>query len=731
MESLRAAVINGADAVYLGASNFSARAKAVNFDNEELLQAVNYCHLFGVKVYLAVNTLIKPEEYDAAFKTIISAKNIGIDAFILQDLSFLTHFHSTLSDINIHLSTQAGVHNPEGAKVAQKLGVKRIILSRETLLEDIVKIREETDLEIESFIHGALCVAFSGNCYFSSLAAGLSGNRGRCLQLCRKKYSFAGRDGYFLSAKDIDLSEKIAELTDAGVTSFKIEGRMRRPEYVGETVRHYKALLNGAYESSETLKKIFNRGDFCPAYLNDPTENVIYPFLQGHKGVTIGKVNEIKGGKAVLSLNKPLHKGDGIKFLRNGYETGSASVISEGCKIGFSGNVKPGDIVNITTDEALMEEIRSRTRRLPVKIFLYAKSGEPLKCELCCGESAIESISEFKLEPAENSPLTESDFKDCFCKTGDTCFDLTFFACEISNSVFLPKSRLNDFRRLCYKRLEDKILENYALSTKKINAANHSKFSFLDTYAKNNVRSEADILIQTDDLSLPDGIQADYSAVYYPKKYDLSVIDCINDFKNRTNKKIYLALPALLRGGDVEIIKKIISDKAIEDLLVNNLGHLELVGDKKFILGPLFNMINPSFPLNKITSPEYDGKNYENGYAYAFGKFPLMTFAHCPIKNLNGGCDKCRETPEELHDEYGNKFLIRRYKVKYCYAQLLNCVPINVLYDCAKLNINRKFIDLIGCTKKETDQAVAGLSKTFNCGKTGNFTRGYFAKKMV
>ena len=188
-DSLRAAVINGADAVYLGASAFSARAKAGNFSYEQLCDAVRYCHLFSVKVYLAVNTVIKPNEYDEALKTVNDAILAKVDAIIVQDLAFLSLLHSTMPHIVVHLSTQAGLHNTAGAIVAEKLGAKRVILSRETRLNDIREIHKTTNLEIEYFVHGALCVAFSGNCYFSSLATGLSGNRGKCLQFCRKKYS--------------------------------------------------------------------------------------------------------------------------------------------------------------------------------------------------------------------------------------------------------------------------------------------------------------------------------------------------------------------------------------------------------------------------------------------------------------------------------------------------------------------------------------------------------------
>lgn len=207
-DSLRAAVVNGADAVYLGAPMFSARAKAENFTFEQLAEAVRYCHLFGVKVYLAVNTVIKPEEYESALNTVKRALTTEIDAIIVQDLAFLSILHSTMPDIVVHLSTQAGVHNAAGAIIAEKLGAKRVILSREVLLEDIREIKRKTKLEIECFVHGALCVAFSGNCYFSSLATGLSGNRGKCLQFCRKKYSVEKREGYFLSAKDLNESDR-------------------------------------------------------------------------------------------------------------------------------------------------------------------------------------------------------------------------------------------------------------------------------------------------------------------------------------------------------------------------------------------------------------------------------------------------------------------------------------------------------------------------------------------
>ena len=246
-ESLRAAVSNGANAVYLGLKDFSARAKASNFSLDELSDAIAYAHIFGVKVYIAFNTLIKNSEMKSAIEQIETAAKIGADAFIIQDLGLLNEIRN-LTDVPLHASTQMGIHNLYGAEAAKKCGFDRIILSRECTLDDIREIKNNVDIEVETFVQGALCVAFSGNCLFSSLVSGYSGNRGKCLQLCRKKYELdiGGRksDGYYLSAKDLCLLSDLKSLRDAGVDSFKIEGRMRRSEYVGESVSVYRTLID-------------------------------------------------------------------------------------------------------------------------------------------------------------------------------------------------------------------------------------------------------------------------------------------------------------------------------------------------------------------------------------------------------------------------------------------------------------------------------------------------------
>lgn len=722
MESLRAAVNNGADAVYLGARDFSARSKAANFDREELAAAVRYAHLFGVKVYLAINTILKPSEYNDAIEVAKYAVSVGVDAFIVQDLMFVDILHSTVQNAEIHLSTQCGIHNVYGAIAAKKLGATRVVLARETTIEDIKRIKDEVDIELECFVQGALCVSFSGNCYLSSLSAGLSGNRGKCLQLCRKKYSCGEKRGYLLSAKDIDLSVKLDELTKLGVKSFKIEGRMRKPEYVGGVTAYYRAILDNKKADHTEIERLFNRGDYCSAYLKNPTENVIYPYIQGHKGYKIGKVVSVNGKFAKLTLKKPLKKGDGIKFISGNSETGSALVNSNGYETTFSGKVKPNDEVYLTTDVELENKIRAVKRTLPVSVKLTA-GGNTLIAIAEYGGVSIENKAEI-LETAVNAPFSEARFKNCFEKSGDV-FSLTSFNCSVEGK-FVAVSLLNEFRRETYLKLENAILNTYECCQKDILHSTMQNDKSLKT-AINGLHgltfNDNATIIQTDseqaDKYLP---YVDYVA-YFPKDYSAA-----ENVLSKLGSKAILVLPVMIRGDDEQVIKNLL-DKT-QNVMINNIGHIELCQGKNAIFGPFMNVINPEFPIPAIMSPEYDGREYADKFVYAFGRFAAMTFAHCPNKTLNDGkCagKNCEFTRQKCFytDENRNVFPIRHYKVGYCYAQLMNCVPINALDYADKYGFNRKFIDLTGYT---ADNGIDILK-----GKTivSEFTRGYFRRKLI
>lgn len=725
MASLRAAVVNGADAVYLGASTFSARAKAGNFNNEELVVAVKYCHMFGVRVYLAINTIIKRIECDKAVETVIFGKNAGVDAFIVQDLQFLEYLNSTMPDINVHLSTQAGVHNLAGARVAERLGVTRVILSREALPSDIKEICDKTTLEVECFIHGALCVGFSGNCYFSSLAAGLSGNRGRCLQLCRKSYNLDGRNGYWLSAKDLDLTKKINELMGFGVSSFKIEGRMRRPEYVGEAVRYYKLLTHGKSPSDYALKGLFNRGEGCVGYLNNPTENVIYPTSQNHIGTNIGRVYALNGKRAMLNLKKPLNIGDGIKFLRGGKEVGSASISKRGNETTFVGDVHVGDAVNITTDTELLSEISSRSRKLPVAIRLNVGENVPVSASMsCCGVTLCVE-SDFIAQGALNAPLTVADFEKCFKKTDTTEFEISKFDCLITGNVFIAKSALNSFRRNCFAALERELLRKYDSEARVSNNFSRADFSVIKPF---NGRTDGiDTIIQTDDPDILINFTDLYDAVaYFPAKFDDQIIKKLENHP----KKTYLVIPSIVRGGDIDELKQILQSKAVTSVIVNNIGGFNLCAGKEIVIGTGLNVINPNLGTVSILSPEYDGSDYGDNFVYSFGKFPLMTFSHCPKKTVNGGvCKKCDAEEGVIVDEFGNEFTLRYYRLKHCYCQLLNSIPIDAISTKKLEKKTKRFIDLIGYSKAECEAILLRLRAGEQLSE--KYTNGYFNKKLI
>ena len=354
MKALKSAVAAGADAVYLGAGDFNARSKAENFGKNELRLAISYCHDRGVRVYLTLNTLVKSQETEKALSEAKDAADAGVDAFIVQDLALALKIQKLLPDMPLHASTQMGIHNAYGAAFAKKAGFDRIIFSRESLPADILQSKEATNLETEFFVHGAHCVSFSGNCYFSALVSGYSGNRGKCLQLCRKRYTLTdgnkSKTGYMLSAKDICLLKNLSILEKAGIDSLKIEGRLRSPEYVSTVTEAYRKALDGKVPDITNVKTVFNRGDYSQAYVIDDRPDIIYDLTQNNIGSYTGNVTDIKGNTITVKGYKS-SDGDGFKILRHGKEAGSA--VCKNGKIFYTDSVKLGDEVRLTKKSSL------------------------------------------------------------------------------------------------------------------------------------------------------------------------------------------------------------------------------------------------------------------------------------------------------------------------------------------------------------------------------------------
>lgn len=714
MDALICAVNNGADAVYLGLRDFNARSKANNFTEEELRQAVAFSHFFGVKIYVAFNIIYKPNEYDAVLACMQKCRQMGVDAFILQDFAIIPLIKSIMPDMVLHLSTQAGVHNAAGASAAEKMGFSRVILSRETLLEDIKEIRKCTGLEIEFFVQGALCVSFSGNCYFSSLVSGYSGNRGKCMQLCRKKYTYKNKTAFWLSPKDICLADEVKLLVDAGVTSFKIEGRMRRAEYAGEAVNCYRNASEGNRYDKSRLKRLFNRGDYTDLYLKDPLGDVMYPAAQNHIGEKIGRVLSVS--KNFVSLSVPLKKGDGVKFMRGTLETGNASVSKDGTVTSFSGKVKAGDDVRITTDKVLNNEILSRKRYVDFDLSALVENNAAVFI-LRSGKSEV-TLKISDLPSAQSRPMSKNDIVECFSKTEDFALKLNNLDITIKDSVFVAKSELNTVRREACSLLRDKIIADYSCD-KNLKVYN-------DYFAELNyfTSSERCIIMQTDSADIASVCSAFCDYIAYSPRDWTSTESILADLK-KFKKPFLLSLPNVIRGEDSDYIKKCLNAAIVENVIVNNLGGAELAKNKKILCGPMLNIINGDFAGSKILSPEAKNRSGDN-FVYYYGKFPVMTFCHCPLKTYYGRCLHCKNCrTDKIADEYGNEFPLYSYRMKYCYTHLLNFNPINLT--AVNVKTQKKFVDLIGCTK---DMCYNVMEKIYRGEKIDGGTLAFYNKDL-
>lgn len=705
-QALRAAVINGANAVYLALDKFGARAKAENFTLETLKDAVAYAHTHGVKVYIAVNTLLHDAEIAEALARIRTAWEYGADAFIVQDVGLIYEIRRTMPGVVLHASTQMGIHNVEGAVFAQQLGIKRVVLSRETPISDIRAIKEKTGLEIEYFVHGALCVAFSGNCLISSMVSGLSGNRGRCLQLCRKKYQVqcenACAEGYYLSPKDICMIDRLQELREAGVDSFKIEGRLRKVEYVAEVTRIYRKALDGESVSNhdrDMLRLAFNRGDFCPGYLDG--NNLIYPTMQGHKGIRVGRVSAIRNGEASLSLEKPLQQGDGVKFLRNDLEIGTALI--SGNPTTYAGNVRVGDSVWCTSSVALSAEVSARNKKIPIQAKIIVRAGSAVELSLTSGEHAI-CVYGDPVACAKNAPITDGDIATAVSKMGDTEFAVSEIVIDNDGQSFIAKSALNGLRRKAVEQLlnvisaknDVKIAPNSNNDTHRIcdiSRIQYGEFS-KHLYIIENVE-QLNALRQFDSAA---------NVIVSPKQYgDRTTRELLELLGNRA----ILELPVLASGKDTEVLRDLLQDARIGVCVQNPYGYA-LAEGHAVLSGFGLNILNRKAEVGTfIQSLEASQVLDANAYVYAFGYAPLMTFKHCPRKTLLG-CANCKQDFDyRLRDEKG-AFFIRHYRMHECYAQLLNEKPVCLTEELDRLGHSRRVYDFRNCDSSTIESVMLG-----------------------
>ena len=762
LDCLKAAVQNGADCVYFGASNFSARAFASNFDDLEL--AINYAKIRGVKTNLTLNTLIKNDEFEDAYNLAKKAYELGIDAIIVQDLGLATRLIKDFPDLPIHASTQMSIHNLQGTLKLQNLGFKRVVLARELCANEIEYICQNSNVEIECFIHGALCISYSGQCLFSSLVGGRSGNRGKCAQPCRLPYELVqnGNEtidkGFLLSTKDLCGLDYIPFLINAGVTSFKIEGRMKTPEYVATVTRIYRkyidlALSGNPYVIDEKDKKdllqVFNRGLSSNGHLDkEPNKNLIYPIKPNNMGLPLGIIQKYNktNGHITLKLQEELYVGDCISTQKeNGsYNVSELMVKNKNIKIGnignlvtigrMKGNISVGDKVykissKVLKDNAL-NSFKTENRKIPLNIKLFIQNNKNISAVVnsCYKYDLYKNLNfeyTFNIIPntSINKPLDKDTIIKQFSKTNNSIYEFKKIEIILDDNLFLPISSLNDLRRTILENIEKQTLD-------KIKRTSNCCYTPIVSNAS-NLKNNYKISLLLNDLNL----EYDYSKLngvhnlYIPLKFFVN-----KNYENILkvlNKKFstYIYLPTIIRANYRNLFYDNIVNTTkkynIKGIVLSNISNFMLISDLyksnknlELIANYTFNIYNNE-TINKLNelqisrytvSPELNKLSILNLYGnpqkelIVYGKIPLMNMNYC----LLGKSNKCYPNCNSLCTNKNRYFLKDRLGLHFdivpdniqTVTTIYNCKTLSICptdfnLDCARIDILYENIDEI------------------------------------
>jgi len=653
LEILKGVIESGADAVYVGGSMFGARAYANNFTEEELLEAIDFAHLRGVKVYLTVNTLIKNSEFSKLYDYLLVYYKRGLDAVIVQDIGVVKAIHEYFPSLEIHTSTQMTVTGADGVRFLSQFGVTRVVMAREVSLAEMKRIHEETGMELEAFVHGALCYSYSGQCLFSSILGGRSGNRGRCAQPCRLPYTVEGKkDEYILSLKDMCGIKALDKLHDAGVYSLKIEGRMKQLEYACGVVKYYRSYIDSMKPVTDAdydrIKALGNRCGFTDRYYFDHNGSDMVTYVKPN---FVSNAAEPSPEKRKLSI-------EGELVLREG-EPGSLTV-------------KRGDVT-------------------------YKASIEPVSAAL-------------------KAPLDKKAAIDRINKTGDTDFEFSHIKAQIGENVFVPNGALNKLRRDAISGLCDKLLKKYyrddaryadissmcelpehvvkSDATHEDGAVNAKDYT---TICSCMTRAQLDTLIGYECF---DVFYLDFD-MYDRKTLIQQFADDVKCLTKR-NKKVYLMMPTIFRADSSDYfvsIAKELDKVSFEGFVVKNYEELYLTENlftgKNVILDHnmyTFNDVSKSaffehgvsgdtVPL-ELNSREIMHRNNIGSQMIVYGYYPLMTTANCVHKNTKG-CDK-KQKLIYLKDRYNKSFAVCN-NCKECYNTIYNSLPTMLTKNIGKL----------------------------------------------
>ena len=471
IEKLKIAVQNGADAIYMAGKKFGARAFSKNFDDDEILEAIKYCHLYGVKLYVTINTIVYEDEVEEFINYVEFLYKSNVDAVIVQDLGMADLIHKKFPDLELHASTQMNIHDIKGLKLLKEIGFKRVVLAREVDLETIKQMKKEVDIELEVFIHGALCISCSGNCYYSYFEMNRSGNRGMCAQLCRQPYKLYKDDKeiilddkYLLSPKDLCTVKKLDELIEAGIDSFKIEGRMKSSEYVGLVTRVYRNKIDYNKVSDKDIndiKKVFNRGFTLGNLYNQKGHDFINGYKPNHMGILVGEVLSYSKGKVKIKLLEDINQEDAIRFILD-KEIGfylnriyKDKLLVNGAKKGEIIEVDSKEKIPVNTkvyktiDTKLNDYIISSSNNIR-KVSLdgiFSIKDNNIIFEVTDGINKEKITLENVVQESINKPTTEYEIREKLNKLGNEIYVFNDLKINIKDNIFIPMTIINNLRR--------------------------------------------------------------------------------------------------------------------------------------------------------------------------------------------------------------------------------------------------------------------------------------------
>lgn len=786
-DAFRAAVNAGCDACYLAGKSFGARAYADNFDENELIDIIHEAHLKNVRVYLALNTLLKNSEIKELYDYVLPYYENGLDAVIVQDMGVLKFIRKEFPDMAIHCSTQMNICSHEGAIYAKKLGASRIVSARELSLKEIQSIREHTDIEIETFVHGAMCFSFSGRCLMSSLAGGRSGNRGRCAQPCRKCYN----GSYKLSMKDMCTLKHVPKFIEAGIDSLKIEGRMKNEYYTASAVDAYRCMrddyLNGCFSEEKAekyayrLANIYNRGGFSDGYFfMQNGKSMIDTERPNNKGVKVGVVKSTEGGAVIINTSQNIFRMDVLEIKlsdTDAVELTSNINASAGSKIKLNSpkirQIKPGADVYRTRCNKLLGDIRdeiiNNDKKVKIDCKFTANPDEEINLKLgfnTLGRYISVSVYGDKSLDALQRPTDEASVYEKLSKLGDTCFELEEANINLSENTFIPMSSINNLKRKAVKMLIEEC--NNTFNRKKERPEEKSDVSISMYSYDSEINGNQNIILtasvqnitQLEALISSDSIREVYIDTAC---FDLDLYKKAAELVRKSGRKVIASSPQIVSERNIRfyndfermlevsdgvniksidtyaylINKSIVKNNIIKDdftvILASSLycmnneaaGHFysELLNKNARVIFDISKELN----RREIQDMSYPGNSEAELGIYGYEA--LMVTAQCINKN-EAGCGLYENRSVYLTDDMNNKFICSSY-CRLCYNVIYNGLPLNIRNK--EDNIKRYRLDFTTEDKstvlrliKEFRQALFNDVKlTPSCKyTTGHFNRG-------